>query len=391
MIKLSVEVKRPGSTTERGEVVFTLTRDGHKCEIPAGIRATKIEVRNTFRPLIIHGLKVLYCIIEDFTNTRGTFPLDEVATAFRRQETTLHSYDHRILTAGADFAIDSSIASVGRYFRSDFKTHSPHQTGDPDNILDYIWQRYLILKSQRHTGTVNSYRSLHNSLAAYLGDSSPRLDRIDANFITGYDRYLKSRGIEPATHAFYMRTLKTLLNQANAEGRCQMMGSWFADISTAVGPVGAKAAQKAIDPAHLRKVATLSLDVTSFLSLARDIFMFSFYCKGLELADIANLRPENVTDGYLTFRKRRRGIEQRIRLLPKARRILDRYRTPGAQYIFPLLENRGSDYFSTVRANVAGALREIGKMLGIHLTFSASRYSWLTLTEQANPAENLFE
>lgn len=393
MIKVSVEVRKPGTKTERGEVVYTLARDNERVRIASGVTANKVEVRNRFRPLIVHGIKVLYCIIEEFHSSGKKFGLDDVAGRFKLEETLMHTFESHIVSAGHDFAINNDIATIGRHFQTDFRIKNRYETGNPDNVLDYIWDKLLTLKRLKRTCSANAYRSVLNSLVEYPGGRNCTLGEINADFITGYYKFLKDRGIGSSTQAFYMRTFKTILNRANAEGRCGITGTLFADIHSSVGRTGLKADEKALDANILRKIAGLDLGNFPALRLARDLFMFSFYCKGMELADIARLRPANIVDSHLIFRKRIKGVEQRIRLRAKAQAIIDRYRNPEAEYLFPILEGHDLSYYKCAMSFVSRGLREIGRLAGCTapLTFSVSRYSWLVLTREGNTSEKLLE
>lgn len=390
MVKISATVRRPDSDG-KGKVVYLVENESGRILIESGVIATRNEMLNKFRPLIVHGLKILYCILESYGKEGKTFTLNDVAERFRKEETELHSYGMRIMNAGVNFAAYDDVAVIGRYFRSDFKTGNRYEGTDSDNILGYIWHIQDSLRKDGRVNTANSYRSVLNSLADYAGTGTYTLRDMDANFITGYDSFLNEKEIEPSTRAFYMRTLKTILNRAKEEGRCSIMGSWFSGINMSVGKVGVKSEARALGREALQKIEEYDLSRHPSLRLARDLFMFSFYCKGMELADIALLRRGNVAEDWLTYRKRRHGTEQRVRLQPKALKIIEHYSGMGSDYLFPLLEEKGPAYLRAVSNKIGIALRDLGRMMEcpIPLSFSVSRYSWQTLANRTNLTETL--
>ena len=106
------------------------------------------------------------------------------------------------------------------------------------------------------------------------------------------------------------------------------------------------------------------------LELARDMFMFGFYAKGMELIDIAMLRKDNLNSNTLNYNRGQRGKEHKVEFGEKAISIVNKYRGDDNDYMFPIIQRKYS--YSTVRNEFADSLNKIGirLQLPIKLTFS---------------------
>jgi hypothetical protein len=58
--------------------------------------------------------------------------------------------------------------------------------------------------------------------------------------------------------------------------------------------------KRAISLNDIKRVKALDLPTNTSLSLARDLFLFSFYTRGMTFVDMANLRRKDVLCGCIT-------------------------------------------------------------------------------------------
>ena len=78
------------------------------------------------------------------------------------------------------------------------------------------------------------------------------------------------------------------------------------------------------------------------MALARDMFMFAFYCRGMELVDVVNLTKNNIRDGKLTYNRRSKGLLKTVTLDHNALAIIEQYKNCSSTYLFPIKEdNKG--------------------------------------------------
>jgi len=86
----------------------------------------------------------------------------------------------------------------------------------------------------------------------------------------------------------------------------------------------------------IQQIAKLDLADDRRLDLARDIFLFGFYAKGMELVDVANLKVENLNGNILTYHRRLKGKERTVMLGNAALSIIRKYHDKNRDYLFPL-------------------------------------------------------
>ena len=120
------------------------------------------------------------------------------------------------------------------------------------------------------------------------------------------------------------------------------------------------------------------------LSLARDLFLFSFYTRGMSFVDMAYLRRGHIRDGRIRYVRRKTGQEIVIRVEPEMQRIIERYADGERPYVFPVLksENPEKAYaeYRTALTYYNRLLKRLCTLAGIpqRLSFYTARHSWAT-------------
>ena len=69
-----------------------------------------------------------------------------------------------------------------------------------------------------------------------------------------------------------------------------------------------------IDNDIVKKIATIDLSGNPDTELARDMYMFAFFCHGMELVDVLNLKKSDVVSGTLVFQRRQKGVTVKVNL-----------------------------------------------------------------------------
>lgn len=126
------------------------------------------------------------------------------------------------------------------------------------------------------------------------------------------------------------------------------------------------------------------------MELARDMFMFSFYTRGMAFVDMAYLKKTDLKDGILTYHRKKTGQKLCIKWNRQMKEITDRYSqaTASTEYMLPIItrnDNERQQYRNAQRL-INGKLKTIGKMAGlpIPLTLYVSRHSWASIAKAMN-------
>lgn len=117
---------------------------------------------------------------------------------------------------------------------------------------------------------------------------------VTVTFCNEWEATLRATGIEEITLSLRFRTLRAVLNKAIAAGVAKADTYPFARTVAErhkfqVGKFDVSTAKRAISRDELRKLEALQPS-TDRQRLAKDVFLFSFYCGGINFVDLAQLR-----------------------------------------------------------------------------------------------------
>ena len=125
------------------------------------------------------------------------------------------------------------------------------------------------------------------------------------------------------------------------------------------------------------------------IEIARDIFLFLFFCRGMSFIDAAFLKKADMQNGMLTYRRHKTNQLLHIRIVNQIREIIDRYSVKKSPYLLPIISIQGinerKQYESALR-RTNNALKKVAKKikLPIPLTTYVARYTWATIAKQKN-------
>ena len=70
---------------------------------------------------------------------------------------------------------------------------------------------------------------------------------------------------------------------------------------------------------------------------AKDIFIFSYLCGGINFTDIANLTKVNITNGRIHYIRQKTGKLIKLGISEEAMQIIKKYESESKGYLFPIL------------------------------------------------------
>jgi len=262
------------------------------------------------------------------------------------------------------------------------------------------------LISDGRYGTSQSYTKAVTSLRTYLQEEalqhpdaaqSPTvaatvqlpLCNIDGAFIYRYNLHLTRRGVIRNSISFYNRTLRAIYNQAVRRFRLQDRRP-FDEVYTGVD----RTRNRAVGESIIAALITLDLSRDKSLEQARDLFVFSYYMRGIPFVDMAYLRRENIRGGYIIYTRKKTGARIEVRIEPQIRAILQKYSRKESDYLLPILQDAGKKSDEgflyrryQVRLSIYNRrLKELSCLLGgsVTLTSYVSRHSWATAARNSD-------
>ena len=246
-------------------------------------------------------------------------------------------------------------------------------------------------------GNRRVYKGSYNSLKTFTkGNLNILFSDIDNNWLKRYEKWLRSKDNKETTISLLFRTLRSAYNKA-IESKCVSKNSYpFNDYKVSKFDVTTK--KRAIAKGDIIRIMGLDLSSSSgYLRFSRDVFVFSYFCGGINFTDIANLKPENVKKDRVEYIRQKTGKLIRIPLQDQAMKILEVYRQEK-NYLFPILDKRfhktasqKENRIHKVLGKVDKNLKEIGAMVGLEipLTTYVARHSFASVLKKSGVSVSL--
>ena len=150
------------------------------------------------------------------------------------------------------------------------------------------------------------------------------------------------RGISGNTISIYMRALRAVYNSAIDEGHTSRDIYPFGKGKFIISELSEETAKRALTKAEVKKIYSKDLKHHPEFIDARNIFMFSYFVRGIQFYDIAHLTWENAQDNRLIYRREKTKVYFNVKIQPGTLEILRFYKDKniGSKYIFPILDDR---------------------------------------------------
>ena len=251
-------------------------------------------------------------------------------------------------------------------------------------LLQYMNKQIREKILARRNGTAAAYKSTHSSLQKYLGSKDVRASEINPMFVRKYEDFLRKQQVSANTVAFYMRNLRTIYNNILQDGFTAVGESPFKATRTTVH----KTVKRALSKKNMGLLVHCTFSQSEqLLEFARDVFLFSFYTRGMSLVDIVFLRKEQIYDDAIHYVRHKSSQPLRIATTQQLAALIAKYDN-SSPYVFPILSNDSSqphyDQYRSALARINRNLKRVGIRLGLTtpLTSYVARHTWATLAKQ---------
>ncbi len=244
------------------------------------------------------------------------------------------------------------------------------------SLFNYMENHIIKLKQNGKIRTAETYISTLNSFKKFRKDEDIMLDCINSEIMEAYEAWHQQRGVAPNTISFYTRILRAAYNRA-VEDEIIENRNPFRHVYTGID----KTVKRALPLSAIKKIKSLDLSLTPELDFARDMFMMSFMLRGMSFIDMAYLRKSDLSNGYVTYRRRKTGQQLVIEWTKEMQVLLDKYPENTSEYLLPIIKSPGLSERSTYRNvgyNINHNLKRIAKKVGVNvpLTLYVARHSW---------------
>lgn len=360
----TVKVKfRPSTVSDRpGSIIYLVT---HRRIVRQITTAYKVYPNEWD---VKHSMVTTIGIGETNNKRKNTVLL--IAKRIRKDMERLNAIIGKLSGKGTDYSSDDVVVAFEEFTQShSFKLFM-------EGIIDRLKQ----LNRER---TAETYTSALNSFMRFRSGKDVMFEEITSDLMMEYEAWLMYAGVTKNTVSFYNRILRAAYNRA-VEKELVAQCYPFKHVYTGID----KTVKRAITLKDIKNIKELNLPLNQSLDFARDMFLFSFYTRGMSFVDMAYLKKSNLQDEILTYQRRKTKQMMRIKWLKHMQGIIDKYWNNNSEYLLPIIKRNGEErlqYRNALRL-VNNKLKVIAKMAGLHvkLTMYTSRHSWASIARDQN-------
>ncbi len=351
-----------------------------------GTRAVYLQIiKNRKRKLIALGLR---CKESDFANQE-----------FKKTHPNHMKRNHllNIIKTKAYEIIDVFMLKKVNYTLNDFEAKFREKpTSNSGTVAEFCQE---IIDEQLKSGRISNaktYRDTKVSLSKYAKPNL-RFEDVTVAFLEKYEAYLRSENNQDGGISVKMRTLRALYNKAITRKIVGLGDYPFREYK--ISKLKPKPVKRALTLDEFKRIKELDLSGKEHLLDTYNIFMFSFYTRGMNYVDIMKLRWSNIVGDTIIYNRSKTKGKFLIKILPLVRGILDYYKAQPtiSGYIFPILMRDGMtplqiSYRKQKMLKVYNdQLKELAALAGVDkvLTSYVARHSYATIMKGMGVATDL--
>lgn len=257
-------------------------------------------------------------------------------------------------------------------------------------VLKYFDVVIAELKANNKVGNAEVYTLCRNLVSKFSNGKDLRFTQIDFTWLTKFENSCLERGCKKNTVSNYLRTLRALFNRAIKEKLITPDVYPFKDYR--VGKLKTATQKRALKAEQIEAIENTKPEFETRLWHSKNLFLFSYYTVGTNLADLANLTWENIKGNRVTYERAKTKKLYNILLTDKALKILEYYKTIQVDnYVFPIYsenthktaEQRNNRLHKVMR-QTNDDLRTLAGICGIeeNLTTYVARHSAATILKR---------
>mgnify|MGYP001263367341 FL=1 len=253
------------------------------------------------------------------------------------------------------------------------------------SLFNFMQGTIAHLKQMGKIRTAENYSYALKSFMQFRLCKDVALSEIDSDLMQLYEAYLHGKGAVRNSSSFYMRIFRAVYNRALEKGLINQCNP-FRHVYTGVD----KTVKRAVPLSAIKRIKNMNLSLQPNLEFARDMFLFSFYTRGMAFVDMAYLKKSDLQNGSLSYRRRKTGQLLVIKWERCMQEIINKYSTDSSSsYLLPILKYPYLDSHKCYRNILSGInrhLKEIAKLVNIStpLSMYCARHSWASAAKYKN-------
>ncbi|MGN0281468.1 MAG: tyrosine-type recombinase/integrase [Prevotella sp.] len=293
--------------------------------------------------------------------------LKNIAVELQWQQDQLLTIIKAMDNSGKDYTADDIVKEYENTFSS------------KESVFIYFRRQISFLHEAGRHSTADHYNQTLRSFMNFRDGCDLRFDMMTPQLLLAYESWLRNHHLCRNTTSFYIRNVRTIYNRAVSEGLTSDTQP-FRHVYTGID----KTLKRAITIKDIKRIKGAELNHNPTLDFARDMFLLSFYLRGIAPIDLAYLRKVDISQGYIVYSRSKTGQQMRIHIEPDIQRLLDKYARKGTQYLLPIIKREDGTEHNQYRNGaqlINRHLKILSEKLGLSvpLTLYVARHSWASI------------
>jgi integrase/recombinase XerD len=259
------------------------------------------------------------------------------------------------------------------------------------SLSEFYSQQITILEQQGRVGLGGLYYEVQRILNKFKPDAL--LSDVNIRFLESFEYWMRNtRGNKDTTISVKMRNLQRVINQAIEDKLFKLENYPFGEKKYSINKrLNSKTKKIAITLDKIGKLRNLNLELDSALYLAQQMFLFSYYSRGMNFIDMSYLTWQDVSETHINYVRRKTGGQFEIPLNEYNRVILSHYKSKyriKGNFVFPILDlaihhtlQQQYTRKKTALKAVNDNLKKLAAMIGepsLKLTTNVGRHTYAT-------------
>lgn len=269
-------------------------------------------------------------------------------------------------------------------FSSDDVVNSFERVLGGQTLFKFTQNVITRLRELRKDRCVETYTTTLKSFMRFRCGEDLLLCDITSDLMLNYEAYLKYEGVAMNTISFYMRILRAIYNRAVEQELIEQRYP-FRKVYTGVD----KTIKRALPLKSIKQIKEIDLSLKPKMAYARDMFLLSFYMRGMSFVDMAYLRKRDLQGGIINYRRRKTGQQLHIKWEKCMQEIVAHYPPNKTEFLFPIITQGGVDkrrFYQNELAKINKQLKNLSVILSLQLpiTMYVARHSWASVAKSRN-------
>ncbi len=343
-------------------------------QLKDGTSPLAIRVAHLNYPAIYLHIKGLYTTKSQWSTTLSRFKPSK-GKNYKALNSSLESIEQKIDSIVEQLSVENN------FTYENFKTEYFRKKKINNNVEDAYRTRIESLMQINKIGTALFYESSLTAVKKFTKGKQISFDKISYQWLCDFEHSKRLKGNTGNTIAVFLRGLRAIHYEFCKSNDLPHPTAYIKfNLHHLLTPTR----KRSLSKEKLKQL--IAYEPTSEAqNNAKQIFLFSFYTRGINLMDMLQLTDENIEDDVLVYQRQKTGKQMRIQLIPEAKQILKQF-SNSSKFLFPYIRSGDIPKYrvTDVNRNINRRLQAIGRTFGVGgLTMYYARHTFAELNYKA--------